>query len=147
MKICTKCKQEKDEIEFAINTNHSIDGLHSHCRECRAKYFKLYNKNYLEANRKEVNYGITQLQYDNMVKECDSKCHICGKIAKLCVDHDHRTIGFRGLLCSNCNTVIGLMQDNPDLLKRAAEYLIERKPKFSLERLLRSLLRKKHDYD
>lgn len=147
MKICTKCKKEKDESEFSLNPNKTLDGLHSHCRDCRSIYFRLYNKKYLEQNRKEVNYGITQLQYDTMVKECESKCHICGKISKLCVDHDHKTVGFRGLLCSNCNTAIGLMQDDPNLLKKAAEYLIERKPKFSLERLMMSLLRKKHNYD
>lgn len=39
------------------------------------------------------------------------------------VDHDHVTGKVRGLLCSRCNTGIGMMGDNTALLRKAIEYL------------------------
>jgi hypothetical protein len=39
------------------------------------------------------------------------------------VDHDHETGGFRGWLCSNCNTGIGKLGDNETGLLRALDYL------------------------
>ena len=41
------------------------------------------------------------------------------------LDHDHSTGKVRGILCQNCNVAIGLLRDNPDLLRAAAEYLEE----------------------
>ncbi len=40
------------------------------------------------------------------------------------IDHDHSTGKVRGLLCSCCNTGIGMFKDNPDVLDRAAFYLV-----------------------
>jgi hypothetical protein len=39
------------------------------------------------------------------------------------VDHCHATGKVRGLLCHNCNRALGLMQDNIENIKRAADYL------------------------
>jgi hypothetical protein len=50
---------------------------------------------------------------------CDTKLDIGS--AKY--DHSHDTGEFRGWLCHHCNTAIGLMKDNPILLRLAAEYL------------------------
>jgi hypothetical protein len=39
------------------------------------------------------------------------------------IDHDHNTGTVRGILCTECNSVLGLAGDSPDILRRAADYL------------------------
>ena len=41
------------------------------------------------------------------------------------VDHDHRTGRIRGILCFRCNNAIGDLEDDPELLTRGAEYVLE----------------------
>lgn len=64
-----------------------------------------------------------------MIKEDqDYKCAICGiheeNVTKsLAIDHDHTTGLVRGYLCNNCNRGIGLLKDDPNVLRNAIEYL------------------------
>lgn len=48
MKICTKCKVEKAKTDFPVRKDKK-DGLHSHCKSCRANYDK---RTYNSAQRK-----------------------------------------------------------------------------------------------
>lgn len=54
-------------------------------------------------------------------------CEVCKKKGKkrngITLDHDHRTGKFRGWLCSNCNTALGLAQDDPKILQALIKYL------------------------
>ncbi len=54
-------------------------------------------------------------------------CEICQTREATAWDHDHDTGLIRGRLCSPCNTGIGGLNDDPELLRRAIEYL-ERPP-------------------
>ena len=60
-----------------------------------------------------------------MLQAQDNKCAICKMVInESChVDHCHDTNIVRGLLCGGCNTGIGMLQDNPDILEEAARYL------------------------
>lgn len=53
------------------------------------------------------------------------QCEICGKIFSKTphMDHDHNTNQFRGWLCGNCNTGLGMFADNIDILINAIDYL------------------------
>lgn len=53
----------------------------------------------------------------------ETHAYLSGKVKDLSVDHDHATSTVRGLLCTNCNQGIGRLQDSPNLLRRAADYL------------------------
>lgn len=59
----------------------------------------------------------------------DGKCDICKrppgrrKERKLALDHCHKSMKLRGLLCTSCNTGLGAFNDDPDLLSKAIEYL------------------------
>ena len=63
--------------------------------------------------------------YDNH----NGKCDICGKeeivdrFNRLCIDHNHETGEFRGLLCMGCNRGLGFFRDNPTYLRNAADYV------------------------
>jgi len=46
-----------------------------------------------------------------------------GVVKSLSVDHNHDTGDVRALLCQTCNTGIGNLKDNPELMRRAAEYI------------------------
>lgn len=77
--------------------------------------------------RLQATYGITLTQYNQMLAAQDGVCAIC-KVPHhperpLVVDHDHDSGEVRGLLCSECNTGLGLLGDNPDTLLAASAYL------------------------
>jgi hypothetical protein len=56
----------------------------------------------------------------------DGACAICGAVrARLIPDHCHRHGIIRGLLCNSCNTGLGMFRDDPRLLARAIEYVVE----------------------
>lgn len=54
-------------------------------------------------------------------------CAICGTEDSgkrgFCVDHNHVTGKLRGALCGKCNRGIGLLQDNHEIVQKAADYL------------------------
>ena len=74
-------------------------------------------------------FDITLETYDKILEQQNGVCAICGneekgKTKKLAVDHCHDTNKVRGLLCQNCNRGIGLLDDNPEVLQKAIDYLL-----------------------
>lgn len=61
-------------------------------------------------------YGLTLEQYEAMHNAQGGVCLICGKPNQnnriLCVDHDHKTGKVRGLLCTSCNSKLGIFEEN-----------------------------------
>ena len=104
------------------------------CREWQSKNKARYLEVQNESRRIRL-YGVDRAKYDQMVKEQNGGCAICGDQNRdgrmLAVDHDHaccpgeRTCGkcVRGLLCDSCNHAIGKFRDDPELLIKAANYL------------------------
>jgi hypothetical protein len=79
-------------------------------------------------------YGLTNGDFEHMLQSQRGLCAIChqpetstwnGRVRKLAVDHDHATGAVRALLCQRCNLTLGRMQDDPALLRKAADYLEE----------------------
>lgn len=78
-------------------------------------------------------YGIGPEALLQLTESQGGICAICGgnpgKIGRrghhgrLHIDHDHATGRVRGLLCGNCNTMIGLAGEDPEILRKAIEYL------------------------
>lgn len=94
------------------------------CVACsKAKSAQKYRKDPKAArdrNRKWL-YGITPEQYAAMRGD---HCEICSRsLLKPVVDHCHNSGRVRAIICNNCNVGLGAFSDNPDALRRAAEYL------------------------
>ncbi len=77
-------------------------------------------------------YGLTTASYDALLEAQGGVCGMCkepekllryGKVQRLSVDHDHETGAVRGLLCVNCNKVLGHAHDRPEVLAAGIEYL------------------------
>lgn len=61
------------------------------------------------------------LDYDPVTP--DSKCEICESTERLCVDHDHNTGKYRGVLCHGGNTFLGKLEPRLNELHKFMEYL------------------------
>jgi hypothetical protein len=86
---------------------------------------KMAQKRKDEIKRK---FGITCKEYDAMYERQGGKCATCGlhqskQKKRMNVDHDHKTGRVRGLLCHNCNVVLGLVNDNPKTMQKMLHYL------------------------
>lgn len=104
---------------------------------CRSHYMKdWYRKNPRpqRASQMKLKYGLTQEAFDILAGQQGGMCAICKGPPNrrgLFVDHDHaccpgqRTCGkcIRGLLCNNCNFLIGLAKEDREVLRSAAEYI------------------------
>lgn len=55
-------------------------------------------------------------------------CAICLTASAEHVDHHHATGAVRGMLCFSCNAALGHFRDEPEVLRRAADYLERRVP-------------------
>ena len=75
-------------------------------------------------------YGITFEKYTEMLRGQGFQCKICGTLdaggkGVFHVDHCHSSGKIRGLLCVNCNMMLGLVYDKTDVLMKAINYLEE----------------------
>lgn len=80
----------------------------------------------------EKNYGLTVEGYIQMFVSQKGLCAICGlpetakykgTVRRLSVDHDHFTNKVRKLLCSRCNTAIGMFDDDVLKMQAAVAYI------------------------
>lgn len=90
------------------------------------------NCNYIDGRamdkttRRVSQYGLTVEEYRTMIEDCNNSCEVCNKAfgdKNPHIDHCHDSGAVRGLLCSNCNTGIGMLGDNQDSILKAYNYL------------------------
>lgn len=144
MKQCNRCGNTKSLDDYHRNKS-SKDGHMNRCKVCSAEYNKEWQKRDPEKARESwkksfaktydsdqqkyrkilANYGVTKEQYDLMLTKFDGACYICRIKPEgwLYVDHCHSTNVVRGLLCLGCNTALGNLKDDVQLLENAILYL------------------------
>lgn len=132
MKICNECKKSKPFSDFYKRAKSS-DGLQFKCKVCSRvvgdlnyrknhAHYRAYDKN----NKLVKKFGITQVQFDEMVRIQDGKCAICfvgtpGGRGTWSVDHNHKTGLVRALLCFNCNVTLGRYENGWNVVISAFE--------------------------
>lgn len=143
-RVCNRCLRDLPLSNFSINSKGKY-GVKSICKECsnkaegiRRKKCKKEDPETFSFKRHEsklkYGYGITATQYDELYKLQGGKCAICQVQGNsyfenhptqnyFHVDHCHNTKQVRGLLCTNCNSGMGKLQDSEVLLSRALDYL------------------------
>jgi hypothetical protein len=136
---CKKCKDSRPNTYWKTEKARAAD---------RARYLRRIGTPegkaaILEANKKHKqsergklaawvrhlrkNYGIDSETYFEMLKKQSGGCAICGvkpNGRRMHVDHSHSTSMIRGILCNKCNQAIGLLNENPELLDKAKQYIL-----------------------
>lgn len=136
-RVCKTCEIEKPLSEYPKHGAYK-DGIRPHCKPCRQVYER--KQHHIHKNRRpyiyevdksrklQKEYGINYQKYLEMLDSQNGKCAICGTSdtggrKAFHVDHCHNTKKVRGLLCGNCNSGIGNLRDDINLLQRAISYL------------------------
>lgn len=90
--------------------------------------YKFNNKDKVRTVNLKCKYGIDAAQFDEILKQQNFRCAICGISQAetnryLCVDHCHRSKKVRGLLCTRCNAGIGNFKESTENLLKAINYV------------------------
>jgi hypothetical protein len=126
----------KEKFRFCKH-GHDTDivgrGQRNACSECRRIRHRAYYKGNTEkvlshhrSRKRFVRYGLNEQTYDELLSLQNNVCAICGGVSvgrSLSVDHCHKTGKIRGLLCQNCNLMLGYAKDKIEILLKATEYL------------------------
>ena len=148
--------RQHEKIKCLIDDCTNIAISKKYCEKHYRKYKKYGDANFFVdrkiycsikgCNKKHLAKGLCYIHYwsekqkiviskkdSEYIENHDGRCDICGQNRSvsnraLCIDHDHLTGIFRGMLCSKCNVGLGHFDDNPIILKSAIEYLSSKNP-------------------
>ena len=105
----------------------------SYCRDCSNAYRR---SRYSPEESFEWNlryrYNSPIEEYNLLLTQQGGVCAICkqpetaigrsGKVKTLATDHDHETGKVRGLLCAECNTLLGAIENDPVRFEALMKY-------------------------
>jgi len=148
MKPCSKCFIDKSLDSYG-KSRQNKDGYKTKCKDCHAQYMRDYYIRFpekAEANRAKqkerdsrydkrahTRHGLTTAAFDTLVLKYDGLCWSCQVRPGTGVDHDHSCCPgtwscgecVRGILCNQCNSALGLLQDSPVFISRLGNYLAD----------------------
>ncbi|MGY1662399.1 endonuclease VII domain-containing protein [Geodermatophilus sp. SYSU D00705] len=111
---CPACRQAIAHEDFA-RSGTKPSGFGSQCKACKAA-----------ANSQAYflrRYGMSREDLQEMRAKQADRCALCGARGPEHLDHDHENDFVRALLCQRCNLALGLLRDDPDLMRAAADYV------------------------
>jgi len=130
MKTCPTCKESKPVQDY-------WKGQYS-CIPCTKE--KQKNRWASRSPKKRLHqhlkykYGVTEEQLMKALEEQNNACAICkeplpnllvyeNRRRGYAIDHNHDSGEFRGVLCTNCNSLLGMARDSKSILEAAIDYL------------------------
>lgn len=94
---------------------------------------RLDHRHKITQRSKMKRYGITAEYAYELLDNQGGCCAVCGQSVSFgrdtprreqaCIDHCHNSGDVRGILCSKCNSGLGMLNDDPSILSKAIEYL------------------------
>lgn len=109
-KVCKDCEVKKP-IDFFIKADGKNRAARNRCKKCFYDNRKLRDR----------------LRKENPPPK-EGKCKICkSNTKKWVLDHCHKTNTFRGYICKDCNSGMGLLKDSPYVILKSLLYLIKHK--------------------
>lgn len=134
-KTCTICKEDKSITGYHKDSSR-LDGLYPYCKPCRKVFTsKSYYDNPQRQRERAMkhNYGMTFDELKVKAEAQDYACEICSRDFKadfdswnhrqVNIDHCHTTGAVRGILCQDCNHLLGRAHDDTKTLRAAIKYL------------------------
>ena len=134
---CRKCKRH-----LSYTAYHEMEsctyGRRKTCVDCTREQLRAKRKPHMEKWAKvRKNFSITRDQFDAIFEAQGFGCGVCGSTDPRsprgwCIDHDHdccpqpgRSCGkcIRGVLCTNCNLMLGHARDETERLSAGIAYL------------------------
>ncbi len=132
---CSRCKVTRPVSEFNryVDPSAPLTGwrYYAWCRDCSKRQSSAYGRanrprrnerlrewrkanpekaRDLDRRRRLKRYGLTQQDIDAMAVAQRRRCLLCDRKVELVIDHDHSTGRVRGLICGQCNTLIGWLE-------------------------------------
>lgn len=132
MKSCSICEVMKPLDAFSLCPS-GVAGRNPGCKNC------------CNSLRRQKVYKLSKEDFDLLLQSQGGVCAVCKKEPEntkgWVIDHDHeccpskhKTCGqcIRGVLCSTCNSGLGLFKDNKEVLQNAISYLAENRKENSV---------------
>jgi len=112
---------------ISVPTVDHIKGGHTHQATTGHTHTATTDKGTPQGSTNKARWGDRDI-YPKLVEATGECCAICGAERgdggrRLAIDHCHTTGVVRGLLCVRCNSAIGLLRDDPDVLANAIAYV------------------------
>lgn len=104
------------------------------CKGCQAQFnIDIKQRGYCSSKCRSIhtNYKINIIQYKELLEKQNNKCAICNiefdsnckKYKQINIDHNHKTLKVRGILCSPCNRSLGLLKEDIKILESMINYI------------------------
>jgi Recombination endonuclease VII len=134
--VCKACRKKQRHEYYEKNKEVELqrnkEWLKNH-PGVSARYSRTYKERHGDKKRHQNqiyklrrNYGISPERKQKTFEDQKGLCAISGVSlieGNYHVDHNHKTKKLRGLITKKLNWAIGLFDDNPRLLRAAADYL------------------------
>lgn len=136
-KTCSRCGVWKEWEQFPKQKGNK-DGYRAECKQCRNEAQQKSRYIDIEATRAKWRlyyYQLTDARFKALLRQQQYRCAVCCVLftseIKPYVDHNHlccpgqKSCGecVRGLLCKDCNSMLGKVNDSADIFQRAIDYV------------------------